>query len=84
MIIYHTPIMVETIAKNGSERYGANASCTFGTDPEGKHRMIDLTMHGKTKAEAIEKIKKCLAGDFVEVKEITLKPEADERGDGKN
>jgi hypothetical protein len=66
--IYHTPIQVETICKNGSERSGANASCKFGTDPKGK--LFEITKYGKTKQAAINELTNILKRGVDRIEEI--------------
>jgi hypothetical protein len=52
--VYHTKIEVSTIAKNGSERFGANAECKVWSD-SGSIKMV-VSQHGKTKEEAEQKL----------------------------
>ena len=59
--IYFTPIEIETICKNGSERLGANALCYFSNDPEGRFFLVSY--HGATKAEAKTKLINFLSGN---------------------
>lgn len=51
--IYHSKIQVKTIAKNGSEKFGAVAECKAWLDEKIK---FDVTQNGKTKDEAKEKL----------------------------
>lgn len=71
MIVYHTPITITTIAKNGSERFGANASCKFSAgSPVGK--FMEINQFGKTKELAKAKLLEILkdgADEIIEVKE---------------
>lgn len=59
--IYHTPIKVKTIAKNGSERFGANAVFSYWYGDS--EMIIETTIHGKTKKEAKQKAIKFISGN---------------------
>lgn len=59
--LFHTEIKVKTIAKNGSERFGAKAECKFWF--EGEKIKIGITQWAKTKQEAKEKLLKLLEND---------------------
>lgn len=48
-IIYHTYIEVSTIAKNGSEKFGATAKCKMWY--KGSSFKMDVSQHGATKKE---------------------------------
>ena len=52
--IFHTPIAVRTIAKNGSEKLGCVAECVFWKD--GINLKIQVRQQGKSKLEAEEKL----------------------------
>jgi len=60
MKIKHTPITITTVAKNGSERFGATASCNmYYTD----NIKAEINQFGKTKRIAEEKLLKLLGND---------------------
>lgn len=61
MKILHTPFIVQTICKNGSEKYGANASCSFWYD--GVSNRIDISQWGETKSIAENKLMTFLSQD---------------------
>lgn len=52
--IFYTKIEVKTIAKNGSEKFGATAECKMWT--EGSKLKMDVCQNGKTKLEAEVKL----------------------------
>lgn len=87
-IVYHTPIIVKTVAKNGSERLGATAVCNTWTFMKGQRVEFQITMQGDTKADAIEKINNFLSGkgkhkvmeEFIEIKDNVV-PEVFKNGD---
>jgi|GEM_PF-1476599 len=60
-ILYYTTISLETICKNGSEKYGANACTTISDKPDGL--FMAVTQHGKTKIDARKKLVKFLKSD---------------------
>lgn len=73
MTVYHTPITVETVAKNGSERFGAHAKCTYWQQYEGMEPMkITYEQYGKTKKEAVQKAKEFLGKNAIEIKILNL------------
>jgi hypothetical protein len=59
--IYHTAIKTETVCKNGSERFGAKAICKFSFKPNAMP--MEVTIEGKTKLEAEQKMLKFLNSD---------------------
>jgi len=59
--IFHTKIEVKTIAKNGSEKFGATAECKMWT--EGSSLKMEVSQHGKTKLEAEQKLLRFLSGN---------------------
>lgn len=59
--IYHTPIQVRSVCKNGSERLGVIASCNTWTYIKGKKIKMEYEQKGKTKAEALGKVKDFLS-----------------------
>jgi hypothetical protein len=60
-ILFHTEIQIKTIAKNGGEKFGANAECKFWVG-DSKMKM-DVSQYGKTKKEAEEKLMKFLTNN---------------------
>lgn len=60
--IYYETIKIETICKNGSEKFGANAITNMSMDIDGSMKM-EVSQFGKTKKEAKEKLLKFLTDD---------------------
>lgn len=84
-IVYHTPIIVKTVAKNGSERLGATAVCNTWTFMEGQKVEFEYTQRGDTKADALEKINNFLSGNgkyvVIEVKDNAASDDVFKNGD---
>jgi len=63
MIINHTPIVLKTICKNGSEKLGGNASCKFKIDNSPIERFVEVEQFAPTTKEAAERLINFLSGN---------------------
>lgn len=57
--IYYETIRIETICKNGSEKFGVNAITNMSSNKDGSMKM-EVSYFGKTKQEAESKLLKFL------------------------
>jgi hypothetical protein len=62
--IYYETIKIETICKNGSEKFGAEAITNISESKDGSRKM-EITQFGKTKVEAEAKLLKFLTDNSV-------------------
>lgn len=60
--IFHLPITVKAICKNGSERYGAVATCKYWHE-EPERLKIEVSQYGKNMNAAKEKLINFLEGN---------------------
>ena len=60
--IYYETIKIETICKNGSEKFGAIAITNMSGNRDGSMKM-EVSQFGKTKIEAGQKLRKFLTDD---------------------
>lgn len=60
--IYYETIKFQTICKNSSEKFGANAITKVSGNRDGSLKM-EVSQFGKTKKEAAEKLLKILTDD---------------------
>lgn len=60
--IYYETIKIETICKNGSEKFGANAITNMSMNRDGSMK-IEVWQFGKTKKEAESKLLKFLTNN---------------------
>lgn len=60
--IYYETIKIETICKNGSEKFGAIAITNISDNRDGSMKM-EVSLFGKTKIQAERKLLKFLTDD---------------------